>query len=592
MSKPLNMLGLEKLEGLDTKTEAIAKLSALAENVDDALALRKSNGLLKRAVSAWYKGRVAHAGQLALEATRAYDTNAMAYLVLAIVLEKMGYLYKALVTYEKAYELAPDEPEIIINLGQLAGKFNMPELAEKLNRLYIEKKPDSPMGYNNLASVLSSEERSEEAIEVLRYAINRMPEEALLWNSLATILAEEGRVEECIVFYREAIRLVPGSTRYYHNLGYAYMHLNRIQEAIDLYEEAMTHVKDQGERYESIFSHSICLLHDGRLEEGFKEYEVRNNKRFRGYTQYVLPTPLWQDEPLEGKTILAVGEQGLGDEIMFANILPDLMRTIGPQGKLLIAVEPRLVPLFRRSFPEATVDAYIDRAILDKDGKQEIRIFPFLEAAGGADYYLLFGTLLAQYRKKVADFPHRAFLKPDPLQTAAFRARLREKCPSGPLVGICWRSMMLTNKRTKYYTTLDMWKPIFQVPGVNFVNLQYGDCEKELAEAEAFHGIPIVRMEGHDLTKDLDGNAALSAALDLVISAPTSVAATSGAVGTETWFLLSSDGWPQLGTREYPWYPKSHAFAPHPSGFAEWDKVLGQVGEALKDFTLAYAAHD
>lgn len=588
MAKPLNILGLEKLEGVDAKTEAILKLSALAENVNDALALRKSNGLLKRAVGAWNKGRIAYAGQLALEATKVYESNAMAYLVLGIVLEKMGYLYKALVTYQEAFKYDPDDPEIALNLGQLAGKFNMPDVAEKLNRIYISKKPDVPLGYNNLACVLSGRDRVDEAIEILRYAINKMPEEALLWNSLATILAEEGRIDESIIFYREAIRLVPGNTRYYHNLGYAYMHLNRIQEAIELYEDALAQVKDPIERYEGIFSHSICLLQAGRLEEGFKEYEVRNNKRFRGYTQYILRASAWQGEPLQGKTFLAVGEQGLGDEVMFANILPDLQRAIGPQGKLMIAVEPRLVSLFRRSFPDAIVDRYDDRALMDQDGKHELRIFPFLETAAQPDYYTTMASALATFRKRAEDFPHEAYLKPDPAEVARFREFLRQKYPAGPLVGICWRSMMLSQKRAKYYSSLDMWGPILKVPGVNFVNLQYGDCEKELAEAEQLHGIEICRVEGHDLTKNIDGNAALSAALDLVISAPTSVAATSGAVGTETWFLLSSIGWPQLGADEYPWYRKTSIFAPKPVGFAEWDAVLGQAGAALADFVAAY----
>ncbi len=50
-----------------------------------------------------------------------------------------------------------------------------------------------------------------------------------------------------------------------------------------------------------------------------------------------------------------IGEQGLGDEFMFANILPDLQDAVGPNGKLQVAVDKRLVPLFARSFPKADV---------------------------------------------------------------------------------------------------------------------------------------------------------------------------------------------------------------------------------------------
>lgn len=587
MAGPLEILGFEKLSGMDAKTEALTKLNALAENVDEALAIRKSNGLLKRAVKAWRMDRIARAGQLALEATQVCPENPNAYLILGIVLEKMGFLYKSLVTYEAALKLAPEDPEIVINLGQLAGRLNMQDIAEKLFRKYIALKPDSPMGYNNLAGILSARNMAEDSIELLKGAINRLPEEAVLWNCLATILAEEGRVEESIIFYKEAIRLVPSSTRFYHNLGYAYMHLDMIPEAISLYEDALKHVVDTSERFESKYSRSICLIQNGRVEEGFKEYEIRNNPRFRGYTEYMLKVPLWQGEPLDGKRILVVGEQGLGDEIMFANILPDLNKAVGPEGKLYIAVEPRLIPLFARTYPNALTGQYDDRTLLDKDGNKQLRFFSFIEHQPAPDYYAPMGSAIRHFRKTVADFPHQAFLTPDTERTQRFAHALRADGYDGPLVGICWRSMMLTQKRSKYYSSLEDWGPIFSTPGLRFVNLQYGTCEDELAAAEAQHGIKIHRpqIDGvkHDLTKDIDGNAALSAALDLVISAPTSVAATAAVVGTETWFLLSGNGWPQMGTREYPWYPKTRTFASQT--FGEWNNTIATLAEELQTFT-------
>ena len=100
-------------------------------------------------------------------------------------------------------------------------------------------------------------------------------------------------------------------------------------------------------------SRSICLIGMGRIEEGFREFEIRNDQRFRAYVHHMIKAPLWNGEPLDGKRILIVGEQGLGDEFMFANILPDLQRR-GRRNRQSsqIAVDPRLVPLFQRSFPE------------------------------------------------------------------------------------------------------------------------------------------------------------------------------------------------------------------------------------------------
>ncbi len=139
--------------------------------------------------------------------------------------------------------------------------------------------------------------------------------------------------------------------------------------------------------------------------------------------------------------------------------------------------------------------------------------------------------------------------------------------------------MMLGAKRAKYFSALDVWGPILKTPGVTFVNLQYGDCADEIARAEAMHGVKIHRLEGLDLKNDIDGTAALSAALDLVISAPTAAAAIAGSVGAEVWFTTAGRTWPQLGTSEYPWYRKTTVFSP--AKFGDWNDLIPRVGEAL-----------
>jgi hypothetical protein len=142
--------------------------------------------------------------------------------------------------------------------------------------------------------------------------------------------------------------------------------------------------------------------------------------------------------------------------------------------------------------------------------------------------------------------------------------------------------MMLGTKRSKYYSALDDWGPLLGIEGVNFVNLQYGDCQAEIARACERHGVRIRQIEGLDLKNDIDGAAALSAALDLAISAPTAAGATAGSVGTEVWFLTAGRTWPQLGTDEFPWYRASRVFSPHM--FADWRGLIPQIAEALKGF--------
>lgn len=564
--------------GRGAQAQALARLEASEEEMDAALARKKSNGLVRRAIKAWRRGDIVRAAQLTLEATNADGENAQAFHVLAMALEKMGHMHKALVTYERAFALDPEDPDLLLNLGLTAWNLKMTDGAARMFRHYIEACPNSPLGYNNLGSIQCDMGEPNEAIETLRAAIYRMPNESMLWNSLATVLAEEGRAEESLTFYHEAVRLDPAFSRPWHNLGYAYSHLGRLSEALDCYDNALERAVDEKDIIEGKHSRSICLIGMGELEEGFREYEIRNSERFRAYVHYMLDAPRWNGEDLNGKRILVSGEQGLGDEFMFANVLPDLQRAVGPHGKLLIAVDARLVPLFQRSFPDAQVGTYDDRKLSDPDGAKELRFVPW---ARDLDFHAPMGSALQFYRKSIEDFRGEAFLKADPARIADFRKRL-EASGAGPFVGICWRSMMLNTKRKKYYSALDMWGPILKTPGVTFVNVQYGDCAEELARAREQHGIDIRSFADLDLKDDIDGAAALSAALDLVISAPTAAAATAASVGTEVWFLTAGRTWPQLGTDRYPWYRASRVLAPE--NFGDWTALMPQVGAALEQF--------
>ena len=573
--------GLDSLAGMDAHADTLTKLENLSEEIDAARSRRKSNGFLRRAIRNWRRGDIARAGQLALEATQADGSNGQAYHVLAMALERMGHLHKALVTYERAFEIDPNDPDLLLNLGLTAWNLKMIEGAQRMFQLFIAARPDSPLGYNNLGTIQADQGRQTVAIETLRAALYRMPTEAILWNSLATVLAEDGRADESVVFYQEAIRLDPAFARPWHNLGFAYAHLGLLDESLDAYDHALALARDPTEILEATHSRGVCLIGMGRLEDGFKDYETRNSPRFRSYVHHMIKAPVWNGEPLARKRILVVGEQGLGDEFMFANILPDIARAVGPDGKLQICVDPRLVPLFQRSFPEAQVGAYDDRKLISPDGNKELRFIPWAVENGEPDYYALMGSATPQFRKTVGDFPHEAFLAPDAERVAGFRARLEAIGP-GPYVGVCWRSMMLGAKRRRYYSALDSWGPILETPGVTFINVQYGDCADELARAREMHGIDIHVIDGLDLKMDIDGAAALSAALDLVISAPTAAAATAASVGAPVWFLTAGRTWPQLGTDEYPWYKSTRVLSP--VKFGDWKELMPRAGDELKAF--------
>lgn len=583
MAAAAALKSLDALSGVDAKLEALERLEQLFDQAAAQEQRHKSNIALKRAVQVWRRGDIARSAQWALKAIELDETNPKAYHLLAMGLERMGHIHKALVTYERAFQLDPNDPELLINLGLTAWNLRISEGAAKLFRLYIAACPDSPLGYNNLGSVLCDLGRPDAGIEILKNAIQRMPGEAILWNSLATVLAEQGRAEESLVFYNEAVRLQPSFARGYHNLGYAYQHLGELEKALAHYDLALKYVVDPAERMEARHSRSICLIGAGQLEEGFRAYEIRNDERFRAYVHHVIKAPRWNGEPIEGLKLLLVAEQGLGDEFMFANILPDVLEALGPDGKLQIALDPRLVALFQRSFPKAEVGAYEDRTLIDKDGNKALRFVPFASDGNEPDMWAPMGSAVGFYRKSLADFPRKPFLVPDTRRACQFRLRLAEL--PGKKVGICWRSMMLGAKRAKYFSDIDGWAKLLSIPGISFINLQYGDCAEEIAHAREKYGIVLHRMEDLDLRDDIDGTAALSSALDLVLSAPTAAAAIAASVGTKVWFLTAGRSWPQLGSDEYPWYAKTRVLSPE--RFGDWASLMPRAAAELARFASA-----
>ena len=571
-------MAAERAENGATATGIGAKAAFLAraerESANDVAdaARRLCHKHLRKAINAFRKNDYGKAAVLSVDATEADPKCGQAFHMLALSLENLGEMAKALTMYEKALALDPSDTDLYLNLGLAAWRMGLNPVAEKFFRFYCELAPDQPMGWNNLAGVLRDTSRFDEAIDVARSAIMRMPEQPLLWNTLGTILVELSDFAQAAVFYKEALRLDPNFTRAWHNLGYGLHHTGPLDEALEAYDHALALPSEPRDRIETSHARALCLIAMGRLKEGFAGYEIRHHHQHRASTLYGIDAPLWKGEALAGKDVLVMGEQGLGDEVMFANTLSDIAAAIGPSGKLKIAVDNRLIPLVARSVPRAEVGNYFNAT----HNARDVRRAPW---AGKPDFVMPLGSALPHLRQSIEDFPGKAFLTPDAERLAAFREMLRQR--PGLKVGICWRSMLINAQRQKYFSAIDAWKEILTVPGVSFVNLQYGDASAEIARAKALFGVDIHTVEGLDLKNDLDGAAALSAACDLVISAPTAAAALAGAVGTEVWFLTAGPVWPQLGTDHYPWYRASRCFAPET--FGNWSDVMPRLSAALRE---------
>ena len=529
---------------------------------------RESLNAIRRAVAHYKKCEWKEAAVAAAEAADHDQRSAIAFHMLGLALANLNQKHKAFTMYERALALDPTDTDLYLNIGTAAWDLKLYDGACKAFRAYIEMKPRCHKGYNNLAGCLRDKGEIDQAIEVVRNAIYLMPEEAMLWNTLGTIMGEQSDFEGAVTFYREAARLSPKMARAYHNLGHALSHTGPFDEALANFDLALKYCENDADRAETLHARGICLAAMGRLKEAWPDYEERLNPRCSQAIYFAISAPRWNGEDLAGKKFLFAGEQGLGDEIMLAGLVPDLVKQVGPTGKVMISCDHRLVPLYKRSFP----DAHVGIEEHTKSNAMPIRLVRWATGDLKPDYYAPMGVPLKYLRNSVEAFPaDRTFLKPDPTRIRFWQDRLAS-LGSGPYVGICWRSMLINTQRKKFYSALEIWRPLLERTEFKFVNLQYGNCAEELAYMRDKFGIVVHNFEDLDLKNALDDNAALCAALDLVVSAPTAAAALAAGTGTETWFLTAGRVWPQLGTDHYPWYQKTRVITP--DKFGDWETLL------------------
>lgn len=561
---------------------AIRRLShALANPRGPSLkAQKKAIEQLKAAVASIRVGDYQAATKRTLTLLQADERNGLAWHVLAIAQEKSGRLSEALNAYDAALRILPEDPAIAHDLARLAQRLGHLEIAEKLLLKFLSVEPGHIEGTNNLACVLRDQKRYDEAIDRLRDLIAIEPESPTLWNTLGTVLSDQGRMGESLPFFDEALRLDEGFAKARYNRANALQPLGQPERALADLDHALPGAETPYERAMMRMARSMLLMGMGRLREGFAEYEVRFDPEMPEAMNVAVDAPRWDPsrENIRGKRLLVVGEQGIADEMVFGTCLPDVIDAVGPDGKVFIAVEERLIDLYQRSFPTAVVGGH--RAVRI-EGRLH-RYCPFMEeigeTEGKADAWVPMAALLAVYRADISAFPDRdGYLTPDPEKVARWKRELEDIGP-GFKVGLHWKSLILTGVRARYFSSFERWKPVLTAPGCVMVNLQCGDVSEDLAAAEAA-GVRIWTPP-MNLKDDLDDLAAISCALDLVIGpgiAGTNIAAAAGA---RTWLIHAPDDWHLLGTDRYPFYPRVRTFAT--GGFDGWPRAIAEVRAALE----------
>lgn len=503
--------------------------------------------------------RYADAADHFRQATLHDPEDAASYTNLSVALLSLGKTDEALTALSRSVELDPASPDAHLNLASCYLNHDRPAEAMDSAAHALSLRPDWPKALGVLASALLEQKDFEKAIELATRAIALDPTLAIGHRAMADILLQRRDFDGAFACFEKVLSLGSGDAKTYNNYGLLLTRLGRYDEAIIAYEEAVALAPDNAKMRHGL---ALVLLATGRLAEGFEHYAWRHlfdQNQLGMRVDQAFPERL----PAPGEKLIAVAEQGLGDQVMLASLIPDLLRS---NPDLEIHCDARLLDLFRRSFPTVT-------------------FAPFNRQASPVGSIGLADTA-RWLRPSLESFPRQpGFLNVD----RDLATHLRTKYKGGrerPLVGLSWSTAHNVKFAKPKSLPLQDWGPILSIPGATFVNLQYGATTEEVAQASRTFGARIVTDHQIDPLVNLDAFAAQVAAMDLVITTSNTTAHFAGALNVPTWvFIPMGFGgmWHWFLEREdSPWYPSARLFRQTERG--QWAPVVDRVSGELVAF--------
>jgi tetratricopeptide (TPR) repeat protein len=558
-------------------------------------------------------------------ATQADPNLAVAWLDLALVLEKIGRVDGAIDAlarvallqpdaprlksvadalfkrrrfsesvdfYRRAVALAPHDPDLHNRLASALLESNDPAGGEAAARQALHLAPDHAAALFNLGSAAQKQDRLDEAVECYRKVIALKPRFALAYCNLGVVLQEQNRIADATDAFRKAAELNPKLGLALSNLGHMLALVNHFDEAEQFSRRAVelepnnptflnnfSTVLGRARRFDEavvlarraieIDPHDhrphahlgLLLLHQGRLREGFSESEWRVHE----WTTPAMQTsarPTWDGSPLNGRTLLLRAEQGFGDTIHYIRYAQLVHeQRLGDPPGRIIVECP--VPLKDLVKTARGVDA----------------VHAWGETAPAADVEIWMMSLPHRFGTTSDTIPADVpYLFPVAERLEKFATLVRDA--KGLKVGLNWAGnpdYLLDATRS---TSLSRVAPLLEVArgGVTWFSIQKGKAYDRDAALIKEHNL----VDAGPMIRDFADTAALMSQLDLVITTDTAPAHLAGAMARPTWVLLEfHPEWRWLHARERnPWYPTIRVFQQPAPG--DWDSVVADVCEALK----------
>ena len=391
-----------------------------------------------------------------------------------------GHYDKAWPIINQALFEEPDDPKFLTLASFIYEKQGHVGAAYQVAKRLTTMHPNNPAAWLNLGKCADTLWRMDEAEAAYRRALNQVKAgddetKGLIFNNLAAMYLQLGEFDKARSASEKALKIDPNHLKARHNMG-------------------------------------LCHLAAGEWKEGWKLYEASIGSPHRIAWNYT-GEPAWKGEP-DG-TVVIFGEQGIGDEVCAASMIPDAIKRAG---KVIIDCDARLANLFQRSFPDARIY-----------GTRSAKVLNWAEEDQKVDYSIPAMQVGALFREKAEDFPGTPYLKADPDRVLMWKALWASK--GKPAIGIAWTGGIKETAAMYRRWNHDEMAQIMRTVPAKWVSLQYKDASAEITEFKAkYPDIDLVQYPA-TLARDYDETAALFASLDAVVAMQSTAVHVAGALG-------------------------------------------------------------
>ncbi len=427
-----------------------------------------------------------------------------------------GRLGEAIAAFQKIAVNAPRHELTWINLGVAWRKAKRPELSVACYRRVLDINPNNTGALSNLGNALKDLERFDEGIAAHRRALELTPSHAMTWHNYGVCLRESGDAAGAVQAFDRAIEIEPD------------------------------HVDAHWDR-------ALANLAVGNYQAAWPDYEFRwrlaeMKKAFKP------PYPIWNGEPLAGRSVMIFAEQGFGDTLMALRYLRYLK---GHGGRIILFLAPEMRRLL------GTLPNVDELATRDQPVPKADLCLPLMD-------------LVARFTPDIASVPPPIELTV-PVDAGQRARGVLAVFKRSFRVGIIWSGSVTFRNNHRRAVRLERFLPLAEIPGVQLFSLQKGPPHEQFSRIAP---VPIVIDLG-SLFTDFADTAAAMRDLDLVIMTDSSVAHLCGSLGVPIWNLLNFNAyWIYPPDVPSPWYPTMRFFRQRKPG--EWDEVFKQVHQALE----------